>query len=51
MGKDKFDVKCCNEVIAENMEIDVACEFAAFLFEKWYNEDKLEITIVRRDRP
>lgn len=49
MPEDKYKVIVDSAVIASNMELDIACSFAQFLFEKWYAEPALKITIEKCD--
>lgn len=49
MIKDKYSVIFGEEVLARDMSLDIATALVTILFDKWYNEEKLELSIRRQD--
>lgn len=47
MPEYEYKVLSDGSVLADNMALDMACSFAQFLFEKWYAEPVLKVTIER----
>jgi hypothetical protein len=50
MGCDYYSVKIDDTVIAKGMSLGNAVIFVKALFEEWYNEPSLSITIVKEER-
>lgn len=48
MVEDKYIVKIDGQVVAENMDIKIAMILVESLFEKYYNENNMEITVNKK---
>ena len=49
MGIDYYKVRMRNKIVAQHMELVDALTFVEALFQKYYLEPGLEITIIRED--